>query len=210
MAVFLAARDGKFVMEEGNTSPPPVWDIEKLSAREVRLFSDGFCLVVEMDQPNLRKLKSDPLDNIQATWLLEPCMPPTRTYWQQTALNVAKTSAVGMALLSPMAVVGAIGAIGFGASGITAGSVAAGMMSAEAIASGGVIAAGGTVATLQSIGMAGLGLAGTTAAVVGGTVAGSAVVGTTHAVVSRQSEKRTNLPSDTADSQANSNKAVAG
>ena len=87
------------------------------------------------------------------TWKLVPIMPATingKQIW--TMVGVGTACAVAM----PFAVMGVVGAMGFGAEGIVAGSMAAGMMSSSAIASGGGIAAGSTVATLQSIGAAGL------------------------------------------------------
>ena len=87
------------------------------------------------------------------TWKLEPIMPSTingKQIW--TMVGVGTACAVAM----PFAVMGVVGAMGFGAEGIVAGSIGASMMSSSAIASGGGIAAGSTVATLQSIGAAGL------------------------------------------------------
>jgi hypothetical protein len=119
----------------------------------------------------------------EETWTLEPIMPDTISggkIWSLLAIGVAT---VGFAVAAPFAVMGIVGAMGFGSEGIVAGSMAAGMMSAEAIASGGAIAAGGTVATLQSIGAAGLGEAGLTAAV----GAGATLGGVASAVVVRAS-----------------------
>lgn len=109
------------------------------------------------------------------TWNLEPIMPFTisdRQIWSWVGIGA---STIVLAVAAPFAVIGVVGAIGFGSGGIAAGSIAAGMMSAEAIACGGTVAAGGTVATLQSIGAAGLGAAAVTASVgAGATVGGVA------------------------------------
>ena len=106
------------------------------------------------------------------TWVLEPIMPDTlseKNIWSLAGIGLATAAA---AVAAPYAVMGAVGALGFGASGIVGGSIGAGLMSAEAIAAGGGVAAGGAVATLQSIGAAGLGLYGTGAAVTAGAVIG--------------------------------------
>jgi hypothetical protein len=117
-------------------------------------------------------------------WKLVPCVPQvtaaitkkasaTKTDNQDwNKLLIIGATAGLCAVAAPFAVMGVVGALGFGAQGIAAGSIAAGMMSAEAIAAGGGVVAGGTVATLQSIGAAGLGVWGTTAAVGTGAVAG--------------------------------------
>jgi len=106
------------------------------------------------------------------TWQLESIMPGTisgKQIWSSVGIGAA---AITTAIAAPFAVMGIIGAVGFGAEGIAAGSIAAGMMSAEAIAAGGGVAAGGTVATLQSIGAVGLGAAGASAAAGTGAVVG--------------------------------------
>ena len=109
------------------------------------------------------------------TFCLEPIMPATIN--EQQIWRIGATSIV-LAVATPFAVMGAIGAIGFGAEGIAAGSMAAGMMSAEAIASGGAVIAGGTVATLQSIGAVGLGAGlGSAAAAAGAAVGGLSSLG---------------------------------
>lgn len=112
------------------------------------------------------------------TWQIEPIMPGTisgKQIWSMVGVGVG---AVATAVAMPFAVIGVVGAMGFGSGGIAAGSFAAGMMSAEAIASGvGGVAAGGTVATLQSIGCVGLGAAGASAAASAGAVVGGGVVG---------------------------------
>ncbi|KAL7534528.1 hypothetical protein ACHAWF_004858 [Thalassiosira exigua] len=108
----------------------------------------------------------------EESWNLEPIMPWTisgRQIWTMVGVGV---TIIVTSVAVPFAVVGIVGAVGFGAEGIVAGSMAAGMMSAEAIASGGGVIAGGTVATLQSIGAAGLGAAGASAAAGAGAVAG--------------------------------------
>lgn len=106
------------------------------------------------------------------TWRLEPIMPGTLTGKQIWSWVSIGATAAATAVVMPFAVMGAIGAMGFGAAGIVEGTLAAGMMSAEAIASGGGVAAAGTVATLQSIGAAGLGAAGASAAATAGALAG--------------------------------------
>jgi hypothetical protein len=118
------------------------------------------------------------------SWILEPRMPSTISANQIWALTGAALFGLTTVIAAPFAVVGMVGAMGFGTGGIVAGSAAAGMMSAEAIAAGGAgVAAGGTVATLQSIGAVGLGVAGTSGAMAGGAVLGSAVAGGTSALV---------------------------
>ncbi|KAJ3273809.1 hypothetical protein HDV01_003936 [Terramyces sp. JEL0728] len=78
-------------------------------------------------------------------------------------------STVGLGVLAPFAIVGALGAAGFGAGGVVAGSVAAGVQSSI-----GSVAAGSLFATCQSIGAAGLSAVGITAsAAVGGGVGAS-------------------------------------
>jgi hypothetical protein len=109
------------------------------------------------------------------TFCLEPIMPVTIN--EKQIWRIGATSIV-FAVATPFAVMGAIGAIGFGAEGIAAGSMAAGMMSAEAIAYGGGILAGGTVSTLQSIGAVGLGAGlGSAAAAAGAVVGGLSSLG---------------------------------
>jgi len=99
-------------------------------------------------------------------------MPPTISGKQIWSLVGIGVTTISLAVAMPFAVMGVVGAIGFGSGGIAAGSAAAGMMSAEAIAAGGGVAAGGTVATLQSIGATGLGAAGTAAAATAGAAVG--------------------------------------
>jgi len=109
------------------------------------------------------------------TFCLEPIMPETisaNKIW--SLVGIGSTSIVS-AVAAPFAVMGIIGAMGFGAGGIVGGSMAAGMMSVEAIAAGGGVVAGGAVATLQSIGAVGLGVAYTSAAVAAGAAAGAGV-----------------------------------
>jgi hypothetical protein len=108
------------------------------------------------------------------TWHLEAIMPPTisgKQIWSCVGVGV---TTITLAVATPFAVMGAVGAMGFAGGGIAAGSMAAGMMSAEAIAAGGGVAAAGTVATLQSIGVVGLGVAGVSAAVGAGAAVGGA------------------------------------
>lgn len=110
-------------------------------------------------------------------WSLEHVLPSTTTGEKMRNLSIGGSVAALSIIAAPFAVVGAIGAMGFGSAGIASGSVAAGMMSAEAVVSGGAIAAGGTVATLQSIGAAGLGVAGTAASMSAGAVVGASTIG---------------------------------
>lgn len=119
---------------------------------------------------------------ISESWSLEPSMPSTISGNQIKKYSLAGSFAVASIIAAPFAVMGIIGAVGFGAEGIAAGSVAAGMMSAEAIAAGGGVVAGGTVATLQSIGAAGLGLAGTSAAMGAGALLGGSALGISVAI----------------------------
>jgi len=111
------------------------------------------------------------------SWSVEPILPDTITASQLRNNIIGGSLAVASILAAPFAVMGVIGAMGFGTTGIAGGSVAAGMMSAEAISAGGAIAAGGTVATLQSIGAVGLGVAGTAASMSAGAVVGASVWG---------------------------------
>merc|ERR1712154_270477 len=104
-------------------------------------------------------------------------------------LTIGGSVAALSIITAPMAVMGVIGAMGFGGGGIAGGSMAAGMMSAEDLASGGTIAAGGTVATLQSIGAAGLGIVGTTASMSMGAVVGASALGISVAASKKHSSK---------------------
>ena len=113
--------------------------------------------------------------NGNVIWSLECNLPDTingKQIWSRVGIAATATA---FAIAMPFAVMGAVGALGFGAGGIAAGSIGAGMMSAEAIAAGGGIAAGGTVATLQSIGAAGLGIGLTSMAVGTGALTGGFV-----------------------------------
>jgi hypothetical protein len=102
-------------------------------------------------------------------WCLQPVLPGMIVNQNnlRKALSFLGGSAVGMAL-GPLAVMGTVGAIGFGVGGIGAGSCAAWMMSLE----GGATAAGGLVATMQSVGAAGLGATGVAASMTAGAVVG--------------------------------------
>jgi hypothetical protein len=131
------------------------------------------------------------VDDKSTSWNLEPRMPTTISANQIWALTGAGLFGLVTVIAAPFAVVGIVGAMGFGTGGIVAGSAAAGMMSAEAIAVGGGVVAGGTVATLQSIGAVGLGVAGTSAAMAGGAVLGSAVIGGTGALVLGPEDRET-------------------
>eukprot|EP00985_Skeletonema_marinoi_P007576 scaffold3335_cov139-Skeletonema_marinoi.AAC.5 len=120
-------------------------------------------------------LHTEEVGDSNVTWQLEAVLPHTvsgKQIWSWVGAGVCSTI---LAVAMPFAVMGVVGAMGFGAGGIAAGSMGAGMMSAEAIAAGGGIAAGGTVATLQSIGAVGLGLAGTSMAVGAGAATGGLV-----------------------------------
>ena len=111
------------------------------------------------------------------TYCLEPIMPVTISAKKIWSLVGIGSLSIVSAVAAPFAVMGIIGAMGFGAGGIVGGSMAAGMMSAEAIAAGGGVIAGGAVATLQSIGAVGLGVAYTSAAVAAGAAAGAGLAG---------------------------------
>ncbi|CAG8444404.1 16209_t:CDS:2 [Dentiscutata heterogama] len=76
---------------------------------------------------------------------------------------------IGGLVFTPIAIVGIVQAIGFGAGGIAAGSFAAWLMSLQ----GGATAAGSLVAILQSVGAAGL----TAGATIGSGAAGASVMG---------------------------------
>lgn len=99
------------------------------------------------------------------TWDLECVLPHTITgkqIWIGTGITAAA------AISTPFAIMGAVGAMGFGAGGIAVESFGAWMMSLY----GGLTPAGGIVATLQSIGAAGLGLGLTSVAVGAGAITG--------------------------------------
>lgn len=99
------------------------------------------------------------------TWDLECVLPHTITgkqIWIGTGITAAA------AISTPFAILGAVGAMGFGAGGIAVESFGAWMMSLY----GGLTPAGGIVATLQSIGAAGLGLGLTSVAVGAGAITG--------------------------------------
>lgn len=99
-------------------------------------------------------------------WLLQPVLPGSIVSHRNKYLTMLGGSAIGMAL-GPLAVMGTVGAIGFGTGGIGAGTFAAWMMSLE-----GVTAAGGVVATLQSVGAVGLGATGMAASMSAGAIVG--------------------------------------
>jgi len=102
-------------------------------------------------------------------WCLQPVLPGmiVNQNTHSNALSFLGGSALGMAL-GPLALMGTVGAIGFGVGGIGAGSCAAWMMSLE----GGATAAGGLVAAMQSVGAAGLGATGVAASMTAGAVIG--------------------------------------
>ncbi|KAF9102933.1 hypothetical protein BGX27_010808 [Mortierella sp. AM989] len=103
---------------------------------------------------------------------------------QKTGIKIAV--GVTSAVAAPFAVVGIVGAIGFGAGGIVAGSWAAGFMASY----GGTVAAGSACAVLQSVGAAGLGMAGTTAVCGAGAAVG--VVVSSAGIDSVEGEKKEN------------------
>lgn len=80
-------------------------------------------------------------------------------------LGFGLAGAIGMAVLAPIAVPIAVGALGFGAGGIIAGTPAAAIMASY----GGAVTAGSACAIMQSIGAAGLSATG---ALISGTVGG--------------------------------------
>ncbi|XP_052071993.1 interferon alpha-inducible protein 27-like protein 2 [Mytilus californianus] len=98
-------------------------------------------------------------------------------------LAVGVVCLVGGAVLAPIAVPAALGAIGFTSGGVAGGSIAAAMMS-----SAGNVAAGSAIATMQSIGAAGLGAAGTA---VGAGVSGVAGVAVAKAAGAGEEEGET-------------------
>ncbi|XP_023215672.1 uncharacterized protein LOC111618390 [Centruroides sculpturatus] len=90
------------------------------------------------------------------------------------------------AILGPLAVVGAVGALGFGAVGVTAGSIAAGIQSAVY---GGSVASGSIFAICQSIGAAGLGIAGTASSAAAGATVGGIFTGITTKIIGSNSNE---------------------
>jgi len=162
--------DDNAIWKLENSAGKGISIISKLQKKRISCNNDGILSVV------------DDLSGTSELWALEPCMPPTIRKDQMITLATGGAIAVASIAVMPFAVVGVIGALGFGSGGVAAGSIAAGMMSAEAAAAGGVIAASGTVATLQSIGAVGLGLAGTSAAMGGGAIVGASALGISAAV----------------------------
>eukprot|EP00585_Thalassiosira_rotula_P013058 CAMPEP_0196130430 /NCGR_PEP_ID=MMETSP0910-20130528/804_1 /TAXON_ID=49265 /ORGANISM="Thalassiosira rotula, Strain GSO102" /LENGTH=414 /DNA_ID=CAMNT_0041389731 /DNA_START=159 /DNA_END=1403 /DNA_ORIENTATION=+ len=161
-----SSKDGKLIVAESKQR----WKIAPSSDEGILLQSIEYGLNLSCDTDGEPKIQNN--DGETETWIHEPIMPNTlseKNIWSWVGIGVT-TAAVAVA--APFAVMGVVGAMGFGAGGIASGSVAAGMMSAEAIAAGGGVAVGGTVATLQSIGAAGLGVAGASAAATVGAVAG--------------------------------------
>lgn len=63
------------------------------------------------------------------TWKLEPIMPGTISGKQIWSMVGIGATTIGLAVAMPFAVMGVVGAMGFGSGGIAAGSVAAGMVS---------------------------------------------------------------------------------
>jgi len=157
-----------------------IWKLEQSVGKGICIVSKLHDQAVTCDNDGNLSVDSE-LSGASELWALEPCMPPTLRKDQMLTLATGGAIAVASIALMPFAVMGVIGALGFGGGGIAAGSVAAGMMSAEAAAAGGMVA-GGTVATLQSIGAAGLGLAGTSAAMGGGAIVGASALGVSVAV----------------------------
>ncbi|XP_067142094.1 uncharacterized protein [Centruroides vittatus] len=90
------------------------------------------------------------------------------------------------AILGPLAVVGVVGALGFGAIGVTAGSIAAGIQSAVY---GGSVASGSIFAICQSIGAAGLGIAGTASSAAAGATVGGIFTSLTTKIIGSNSNK---------------------
>lgn len=97
----------------------------------------------------------------------------------KSKMNLKKAAIIGGAIatgavLAPVAVIGAVGALGFGTVGVAAGSIAAGIQSAVY---GGAVTSGSIFAICQSIGAAGLGIAGTVSSAAVGATAGGVISG---------------------------------
>jgi len=153
-----------------------LWKVEESEGKGMRIISKIHDQALSCDKHgNLSAVNKT--FGVSELWALEPCMPPTIRAQQMATLVTGGAIAVASIALMPFAVMGVVGALGFGSGGIAAGSVAAGMMSAE-----GAVVAGSTVATLQSIGAAGLGVAGTSAAMGGGAIVGASALGVSVAV----------------------------
>jgi len=156
-----------------------MWKVEESEGKGMRIISKKHDQALSCDKDgNLSAVNKN--FGASELWALEPCMPPTIRAQQMATIVTGGAIAVASIALMPFAVMGVVGALGFGSGGIAAGSVAAGMMSAE-VAAGGIVA-GGTVATLQSIGAAGLGVVGTSAAMGGGAIVGASALGVSVAV----------------------------
>jgi len=172
-----------FLSFDGNALEPTdeiddngMWKLEESEGKGIRIISKVHNQALSCDKDgNLSAVNK--LSGVSDLWNLEPCMPQTIRAQQIATLATGGAIAVASVALAPLAVMGVVGALGFGGGGIAAGSVAAGMMSAE-----GIVVAGSTVAALQSIGAAGLGLAGTSAAIGGGAIVGASALGVSVAV----------------------------
>lgn len=175
--ILCSDQDGNLYQTD-NVGENALWKIEISPTNSLHILSKSSCryLSCGSDGKQLSTCITNEPEGSE-TWSLEPILPSKMTGEKMRNLSIGGSVAALSIIAAPFAVVGAIGAMGFGSAGIASGSMAAGMMSAEAIASGGAIAAGGTVATLQSIGAAGLGMAGTAASMSAGAVVGASAIG---------------------------------
>ena len=188
--MYLGSDQNGKLYQSSNADNNSLWDIQISATNSILLKSkkSGRFLSCDEEGNNFStRSTSDP--GISEVFCLEPTLPSTKTGAQLRNLTIGGSVAALSIIAAPIAVVGMIGAMGFGGGGIAASSVAAGMMSAEAAASGGIIAAGGTVATLQSIGAAGLGIAGTTASMSMGAVVGASALGVSAAASKKHPSK---------------------
>lgn len=172
-----------------NVEEDGLWKLDYSTCKGKLCFvSETFGVVLSCDGNGNISTKDYDTTDENVYWNLEPCMPHTITGKQIKHRMIGGALAAASIIAAPVAVMGLVSAIGFGAEGIAAGSVAAGMMSAEAIAAGGGVVAGGTVATLQSIGATGLGLAGTSACMGAGGVVGASAFGVAVATSKEKNE----------------------
>lgn len=188
--MYLGSDQNGKLYQSSNADNNSLWEIQISATNSILLKSkkSGRFLSCDEEGNNFStRSTSDP--GISEVFCLEPTLPSTKTGAQLRNLTIGGSVAALSIIAAPIAVVGMIGAMGFGGGGIAASSVAAGMMSAEAAASGGIIAAGGTVATLQSIGAAGLGIAGTTASMSMGAVVGASALGVSAAASKKHPSK---------------------
>jgi hypothetical protein len=171
------------ILFSSECSPGYYWKLQEAPDGFVYLVSSEntwyLSLSGEESIKTVQKQATDTRACQELMWKLVPCVPEvfrvphvSPANQDRNKLLIIGATAGLCAIAAPFAVVGLVGAMGFGTGGIVGGSMAAGMMSAEAIAAGGGVVAGGTVATLQSIGAAGLGMMGMTASMGTGVVVG--------------------------------------